>query len=546
MSLEYKYTTSGTRTIEFKTPGQLIITAVGGGGGGGPGVQGAAGGYASVIEATYENFPKMTLQLNILIGGGGGSASNGSTNGGGGGGGGLTFVRHTLPANPLIWIMAGGGGGGSSGSIHMRGSNSDDNGGAAGGQNGGGGNGYNGKGGLVSGEDESVGGSDGGNFGFDGSNNNTDSAGSGSGGVDTGVILGGIGVGNGGSNGGGDGGSNGCGGGGGGYGGGASGSLYNGNPGGGGAGGSYDHLPDPESDMLTPEMLETRGLDVRPPLRGGLPTTTIITTPLDLFSRGVNPFKYGYGSAGDGNDGSGGYVRMIYTPYANVCFPSKTPITTDQGVFNIEKINLKNHTIDNKKIIAISQTISSEKHLVCIEPNSLGPNCPSKRTIMSLMHGVYIKNKLIRAKNLVNRKGIYRIPYNKEILYNVIMEQHNKMVVNNLICETMHPTTFISSLYMKLYKAKEDKAKADKAKADKAKADNAKADKAKVDKAKVDKAKVDKAKADKAKEDKAKEDKAKEDKAKADKAKADKAKEDKAKADKSNESNIKNKIPINK
>ena len=37
--------------------------------------------------------------------------------------------------------------------------------------------------------------------------------------------------------------------------------------------------------------------------------------------------------------------------------------------------------------------------------------------------------------------------YTGEVLYNVLMEKHDTMKVNNLICETLNPKTSIAQLY---------------------------------------------------------------------------------------------------
>jgi hypothetical protein len=500
------FTETGGITIEIEKPGRLIITAIGGGGGAGPNIpKGKSGGNGGVVVSTYENIPAMSLSLNIFIGGGGGGGGGGGNNGGGGGGG-YTLVRHSLEVDPIVWVMAGGGGGGSfdysGGNCNVISPDGKEGRGGGGGTQdasagcGFGGFFYGGKGGIYydSGGIEVKVGENGGDFGFDGSNNNTDySAGSGGGGSlnvsgQNSGEKGGLGAGGiGGANGGGAGGSinpsgvMGCGGGGGGYGGGGSGGFFGnteGDGGAGGAGGSYDRLPgytDTDTDTDTAYQ-DTDTADPADPgnylsqssfnlLVKPLPIsqTTRFTDPITLFGEGNNLSKYGYGgyydlnnesNENDSPDGSGGYVKIEFIPYAVVCFPAKTPITTDQGLVNIENINPNMHTIDNKKIIAISKTISSEKHLVCIQPNALGKNCPSKRTVMSLLHGIYIDGKLVKAKDLINKKDIYRISYKKEILYNVVMEQHNKMGVNNMICETMNPKTSIAKLYMKQYKDK--------------------------------------------------------------------------------------------
>ena len=44
-------------------------------------------------------------------------------------------------------------------------------------------------------------------------------------------------------------------------------------------------------------------------------------------------------------------------------------------------------------------------------------------------------------------ENVYKIKSKGEILYNVLMEKHDKMIVNNLICETLHPENKIAKLY---------------------------------------------------------------------------------------------------
>jgi hypothetical protein len=142
---------------------------------------------------------------------------------------------------------------------------------------------------------------------------------------------------------------------------------------------------------------------------------------------------------------------IVNPPIYPICFPAGTPVLTDQGIINIEKINPKIHTINNKKIVAVTKTITNEKHLVCIEKNALGDNIPSQQTIISSSHCVVYKNKFIPARNLKNfvenKEDIYNVKYNNEILYNILMETHETMNVNNMIVETLHPENIFAKLY---------------------------------------------------------------------------------------------------
>jgi uncharacterized delta-60 repeat protein len=142
-------------------------------------------------------------------------------------------------------------------------------------------------------------------------------------------------------------------------------------------------------------------------------------------------------------------------PIGNVCFVAGTPVKTDSGIVLIENINPEIHTIHNNRITAITKSVSMDKYLVCFEKNSLGKNYPSERTIMSREHKIYYKMKMVEAKEFLvggNIEGyfvnVHKIKYHGEILYNVLMEKHDKMIVNNLIVETLHPKNIIAKIYM--------------------------------------------------------------------------------------------------
>jgi len=154
------------------------------------------------------------------------------------------------------------------------------------------------------------------------------------------------------------------------------------------------------------------------------------------------------------NNGTSEYssVPVVTTiqpiPISDICFPAKTPITTDQGNIPIEKIDPKIHTINDKPILAITQTISQDNYLVCFEKNALGLNCPNEKTIMSRDHKIYYNGKMIEACKFIGYvENVSKIEYTGDILYNVLMEDYDKMQVNNLVCETLHPENTIAKLY---------------------------------------------------------------------------------------------------
>jgi len=136
---------------------------------------------------------------------------------------------------------------------------------------------------------------------------------------------------------------------------------------------------------------------------------------------------------------------------SNICFPAGTLIATNQGFIPIEKININKHTIRNKKIIGITKTITKDKYLICFEKDALGNNIPSEKTLITENHKIFYKGKIMKAKEFINNyENVTKFEYNGEILYNVLMEQHDKMIVNNLICETLDPENIVAKLHCEL------------------------------------------------------------------------------------------------
>jgi hypothetical protein len=185
---------------------------------------------------------------------------------------------------------------------------------------------------------------------------------------------------------------------------------------------------------------------------------------------GLNPYDYpgitinsntgdiSFNSLSDGtyevnvlarNANDGYSIGTFTNTISNICFPAGTPIVTNQGIIAINKINPDIHTIRNKKIVAITKTVSPDKYLVKFEKDALSANLPSEATTMTQNHMLFYKGKMIKAKEFLktHNESVSKVPYNGQVLYNVLMEEHDKMVVNNLICETLHPENYVAKMY---------------------------------------------------------------------------------------------------
>jgi glutathionyl-hydroquinone reductase len=68
---------------------------------------------------------------------------------------------------------------------------------------------------------------------------------------------------------------------------------------------------------------------------------------------------------------------------------------------------------------------------------------------------------MLEARNLLEREKVEKSKYSGEVLYNVLMENHDKMIVNNMICETLNPENRIVKIrnYLKEKKLNPNKEK---------------------------------------------------------------------------------------
>ena len=176
-----------------------------------------------------------------------------------------------------------------------------------------------------------------------------------------------------------------------------------------------------------------------------------IENPINIAGR---VFAEGADVVFNGGDAFGSNVDT--TPYsgAAICFPRNTPINTDQGIIPIELIKPGVHTIDGQRIVAVPQSVQDfDDHLICFEKDSLGPDCPSARTLVSRNHAVLYNEKLVRAYDLVDdpelsgEDKVHKVPYARERLFNILMDSYTTVTINNMVCETLDPDHHIAKIY---------------------------------------------------------------------------------------------------
>lgn len=139
--------------------------------------------------------------------------------------------------------------------------------------------------------------------------------------------------------------------------------------------------------------------------------------------------------------------NLIAPRLGPICFQKGTKIHCDQGIIKIENIIPNKHTINGKSINFITKTIHTGEELIKFKKDCFAPNRPSEDLICSPEHKIHYKNKLVEAKDFVkNFVDVITIKNNKEVLYNILMDEHEIIVANNIPVESLHPNNLIAVL----------------------------------------------------------------------------------------------------
>ena len=144
-------------------------------------------------------------------------------------------------------------------------------------------------------------------------------------------------------------------------------------------------------------------------------------------------------------------------PPAPICFPAGTPVLTDQGEIAIDKIDPKKHTIRANKIEGVTETTSIENYVIMIKKDAFSRNVPCRDTTISANHKIMFNNQMVKANEFVKKREyynkIYKVEYTGYTLYNVLLEnKHDLMTVNNIIAETLSPTS-VNAWFFRMMKS---------------------------------------------------------------------------------------------
>ena len=128
--------------------------------------------------------------------------------------------------------------------------------------------------------------------------------------------------------------------------------------------------------------------------------------------------------------------------FVDICVAKGTIIDTDQGQICVEQIDSNVHTIGGKCIKELVKCkLKNTEHIVRINSSAISPGVPAKPLFVSNDHKILHNNKMVKAEKLArsNEYGIKLFPYDGEVVYNILMEEHQTMIANGAVIETLCP-----------------------------------------------------------------------------------------------------------
>jgi hypothetical protein len=111
----------------------------------------------------------------------------------------------------------------------------------------------------------------------------------------------------------------------------------------------------------------------------------------------------------------------------------------------IEEINTTLHTISGEQIIGLVESTGDMPCLAYIKQGLISPGVPDRDTYCSVWHKILFNGEMMEAQVV---PGSQPYSYSKQTLYNILMEKHSTMKVNNMVVETLHPESTAAEIFL--------------------------------------------------------------------------------------------------
>lgn len=151
------------------------------------------------------------------------------------------------------------------------------------------------------------------------------------------------------------------------------------------------------------------------------------------------------------------YVKMPFStgiggtesiPSGVICFRKHSVVECDQGPVEIQDIDTSYHTIQNMRIVSVTRSLNSQGEILYVPRDTFGKNTPNQNTYISFLHKIKHNGAYTKAIDLYSLyPDKMEIVNYQGVMYNVLLESYDSIIVNGCTVESLFPNDDIAKLY---------------------------------------------------------------------------------------------------
>ena len=151
------------------------------------------------------------------------------------------------------------------------------------------------------------------------------------------------------------------------------------------------------------------------------------------------------------------YVKMPFStgiggtesiPSGVICFRKHSVVECDQGPVEIQDIDTSYHTIQNMRIMSVTRSLNSQGEILYVPKDTFGKNTPNRNTFISFLHKIKHNGAYTKAIDLYSLyPDKMEIVNYRGVMYNVLLESYDSIIVNGCTVESLFPNDDIAKLY---------------------------------------------------------------------------------------------------
>lgn len=165
----------------------------------------------------------------------------------------------------------------------------------------------------------------------------------------------------------------------------------------------------------------------------------VYTNSIHVDSFRGEVYYYSLSSSSSSGSGSG----------SSICYLGDTMVHTDQGLVKAEDLfrtfKKQQYTISQRPVRRVTRTRNEDTEMVLIQKNCFTEGIPNEDTFLTKQHKIMVPTtqKMEKCKNVARNSKYKKASIidrkRRDIVYNIVLDTHSTVRVNNMVSETLHP-----------------------------------------------------------------------------------------------------------